>query len=128
MPEHIQILHLKWKKKYNLLHAQYGKNFNAWEKAALENWIKSNSLEFRGLIAICIFRMRVEEHEVLFIIAIISTIKMTIGYKFKAGLPKCSLYVTAVEFAEAFCFDEQIQQTNTNAFAYGKAAVTGSCW
>lgn len=43
-------------------------------------------------MAICIFRMRVEEHELSFIIAIINTIKMTIGNKFKAGLPKCSTW------------------------------------
>lgn len=50
---------------------------------------KTRSKVFRILIAICIFRTRAEEHEVLFIIAIVSTIKMTIGNKFKAGLPKC---------------------------------------
>lgn len=42
------------------------------------------------LIAICIFRMGMEEHKVLFIIAIISTIEMTIGSQFKAALPTCS--------------------------------------
>lgn len=53
---------------------------------------KARSKVFRFLIAICIFRMRAEEHEVLFIIAIVSTIKMTIGNKLKAGLPKCSMW------------------------------------
>jgi len=35
--------------------------------------------------------MKVEERELLFIIAIISTIKMTIGNKFQAGLPNFSM-------------------------------------
>lgn len=52
---------------------------------------KTRSKVFKILLAICIFRMRAEEHEVLFIIAIVSTIKMSIGNKFKAGLPKCSM-------------------------------------
>lgn len=42
------------------------------------------------LIAICVFRVRMEGHKALFIIAVISTIKMTTGSQFMAALPTCS--------------------------------------
>lgn len=76
--------------------------------------------------------MKVEEHKAFFIIVIISSIKMTIGSKFKPGLPKCSMWqlliLVSSFFPEAIYFSVQIQQTNTNVFAYSKTAVTGSCW
>lgn len=54
------------------------------------------------LIEICVFSMRLEEHKVLFIIAVISTIEMTIGPQLKAA-PRCSsLYWPAVVTPELF--------------------------
>lgn len=48
------------------------------------------------LIAICVFRRRMEEHKVLFIIAVMSTVKMTTGSQFKAAPRHSSLSWPAV--------------------------------
>lgn len=47
-------------------------------------------------MAICVFRRRVEEHKVLFVIAVVSTVKMTTGSQFKAAPCHSSLCWPAV--------------------------------